>query len=179
MGFRKVSFLRQKSEAYDEFKKFEAVISRQTGNNIKILRSDNGKEFVCQKFAKFLEEKGIIHEISAPYIHEQNGHAEREIQTLVNSARSIIIAKNVPRDLWPEAINATAYILNRVLLKHNENETPYEKWFKKKPQVKHLRIFGSVAYLNIPKKGKINFLQKVKDYLKIMIVKKVKMKQKI
>lgn len=32
-----------------------------------------------------------------------------------------------------------------------QEKTPYEKWFKYKPEIKHLRVFGIDAYLNVPK----------------------------
>ena len=31
-----------------------------------------------------------------------------------------------------------------------ENETPYERWYGKKPDVSHLRVFGCVAYAHVP-----------------------------
>lgn len=164
--FRKVSFLRHKSEAFEEFKKFEATAFRQTGNKIKVLRLDNGTEYLCHQFIKFLENEGIIHELSAPYIHEQKGHAEREIRTLVNSARTMIIPMDVSRNLWPEAVSTAAYILNRVVIDINEIKTPHEKWFQKKPEVKHLKTFGINAYMNIPKEKRENkFAPKSKKLL--------------
>lgn len=88
--FRKVYFLRHKSEVFDQFKKFEAFVSTQLGTKIKVLCTDNGTEYTCEKMQSFLKDKGIINEFSAPYIHEQNGRAEREIRTLVESARSML-----------------------------------------------------------------------------------------
>lgn len=32
------------------------------------------------------------------------------------------------------------------------NATPYEKWPGAKPKVKHLRVFGSVCYTQVPQK---------------------------
>lgn len=98
-SYRKVYFLRHKSEVFSKFKEFEAFVSTQTGRKIKVLRSDNGTEYTCSQIQTFLKEKGIIHECSSPYIHEQNGRAEREIRTLVKSARSMIHAKNVDKKL--------------------------------------------------------------------------------
>lgn len=60
-GFRKVCFMRHKSEAFEVFKKLEAAITRQTGNQIKVLRSDNGNEYLSNQFSMFLEDKGITH----------------------------------------------------------------------------------------------------------------------
>lgn len=149
--FRTIYFLKEKTDVFTKFQEFEALVYRQTGNKIKVLRSDNGTEYLSNRFQNFLKEKGIIHEKSSPYIHQQNGCAEREIRTLVNSARSMLIARNVPNYLWPEAVKTASYVLNRTLSKQNDNSTAYEKWFNRKPEVKHLRVFGSAAYLHVPK----------------------------
>ena len=149
-GYRKVYFLRHKSEALLRLKEFETFIFTQTSNKIKVIRSDNGTEYKCNDFDKFIKEKGIIHEFSSPYIHEQNGRAERDIRTVIECARSMLICKNVNLELWPEAVNTACYILNRTIMKENENKTPFEKMFGKPPKIKHLRVFGTTAYLHIP-----------------------------
>ncbi len=54
---------------------------------------------------------GIVHRTSMPYCPEQNGSAERENRTLVECARTMIHAKDLPTKLWAEAVNTAAYIL--------------------------------------------------------------------
>jgi hypothetical protein len=44
----------------------------------------------------------------------------------------------------------TVYTLNRVLSKVSPI-TPYEGWHNKRPDVPNLRVFGSIAYVHIPK----------------------------
>ena len=156
-SFRKVYFMRHKSEVFDRFKEFEAFVSTQLGTKIKVLRTDNGTEYTCGKLQSFLKEKGIIHEFSAPYIHEQNGRAEREIRTLVESTRSMLHAKKVDIKLCPEVVNTACYLLNRVISKTGETLTPFEKWFKRPPTIKHLKVFGSTAYLHLPKEKRQKF----------------------
>ncbi|KMQ86600.1 retrotransposon unclassified [Lasius niger] len=62
----------------------------------------------------------------------------------------MLYAKELPKELWAEAINITVYILNRVPAA-GEDKTPYEQWFGKKPSIKHLRVFGTNCYTLIPK----------------------------
>ena len=149
-SFRKVYFLRFKSEALDKLKDFEAFVFRQTKNKIKVLRSDKGKEYYSKAVLQFTTEKGIIHEFSSAYIHEQNGRAEREIQNLLDCARSMILGKKVNIKLWSEAVKTAAYISNRVITRSLETKSPFEKCFGYAPDIKHMRIFGSTAYLNVP-----------------------------
>ncbi len=53
-------------------------------------------------------------------------------------------------ELWGEAIACAVYTLNRVSTKTAPN-TPYQNWFGTKPDVSNLRIFGSTAYIHVPK----------------------------
>lgn len=106
-GYQKVYFMSNKSEV------LTALIEKQTGNKIKIFKSDNGTEYTNNDFQQLLQEEGIIHERSAPYTAQQNGSSEREIRTVIESDRSMMYHKKVPTELWAEAVNTAVYILNR------------------------------------------------------------------
>lgn len=71
--------LKRKGEAFNAFCKFKALVENEMGRKIRILRSDNGKEYVNQEFRTFLEKNGIRHQTTIPYNPEQNGLAEREL----------------------------------------------------------------------------------------------------
>lgn len=161
IGYRTLYFLQHKSEVFDRFKEYEALVVTQTNNRIKVLRTDNGKD-LSQEFGDFLRKRGIVHEKSTPYVHQQNGRAEREMRTLVESARSMLIAKNLPEYLWTEAIQTASYVLNRTISKQMDGMTAYEKWFKRKPEIKHMKIFGSDAYINVPKEKRKKLTQRVR-----------------
>ncbi|KAJ0879369.1 putative RNA-directed DNA polymerase [Helianthus annuus] len=91
-----VSFLKSKDETYDSlmalFKKVENLYQRR----IKRLRSDNGIEFKNNKKEEFCEERGILHEFSAPYTPQQNGVAERKNRTLIETARTMLADSKLP-----------------------------------------------------------------------------------
>ena len=73
-----VYFLENKSEAFDRFRKFKALVERRSGLLIKTLRTDRGGEFISIDFNVFCEENRICRELTAPYTPEQNGVAERK-----------------------------------------------------------------------------------------------------
>ena len=127
------------------------MIENKFGRKMKILRSDNGREFCNKGMDEYLEKCGMQQETTAAYNPEQNGKAERDNRTIVESARTMIIAKNLPLTLWAEAINCAVYVLNRTVWTIGA-VTPYEAWTGKIPNLKHLRIFGSDADVRIPKK---------------------------
>lgn len=103
------------------------------------------------EFKNFLINKGITHECTAPYTPQQNGRAERELSTIMESARSMLYAKDIPVNLWAEAVSCAVYLLNRRSSTQTVNVSPYELWFQTKPSLKHIRIFGSVGYVHIAK----------------------------
>ena len=122
-----VYFLSLKSDALEMFKKFKAYVEKQSGCVIKKLRTDNGGEFCSNDFDAFCEEFGIYKQLTAPYTPEQNGVAERKNQTVVEIARSMLKAKNLPNLFWAEAV-ATA-ISSATFLR--------QKLFKIKHHMKH------------------------------------------
>lgn len=60
-------------------------------------------------------------------------------------------AKDLPVRLWAEAVNTACYILNRTPTTCNQGKSPYEIWTRKAPRLDHIRVFGSEAFVHIPK----------------------------
>lgn len=80
-------------------------------------------------------------------------------------ARSTLKGKSLSNNLWAEAVNASVYILNRSPTKAVRNKTPYEAWYKKKPDVSHLKVFGCVAYSLITSGNRDKFEKKGEKFI--------------
>ena len=52
----RVYFLKTKSQAFSEFKRFKSLVETQSGEKILMLRTDNGGEFESQHFEDFCKE---------------------------------------------------------------------------------------------------------------------------
>ena len=61
-------------------------------------------------------------------------------------ARSMMKNKQVPDQLWAEAVATAVYLLNRAPTKAVMDQTPYQALKGIIPTVHHLRVFGCVAY---------------------------------
>ena len=146
-----VFFMKNKSEMPSHFESFRAMLENQTGKKIKILRTDNAGEYESAKFTNRLAELGIKHETSAPYAPQQNGVAERENRTLIEMARCMIHSSKtkMPLWIWGEAVAYAAYILNRIPSTKSK-KSPFEVWTGRKPNLAHIRVFGSRTFVHIP-----------------------------
>ncbi|UYV83114.1 hypothetical protein LAZ67_22002254 [Cordylochernes scorpioides] len=150
-GFRHIDFIRHKSDILHKFENFARFSYNQTGNKIKVIRTDNALEYTSKDFTNTCRKFGIVHQLSAPYVHEQIGRVERDNRTIVEAARSMLCARNLPEELWAEACNTATFILNRTFTKQAPNTTPYELFFGRKVSLYNLKIFGCEAWLHTPK----------------------------
>ena len=94
---------------------FYNEVETTTGHKVKILRTDGGLEFCNSDFKTFLGSRGILLHTSAPYRPEQNNRIERENRTIVESVRTMLHARDIPRFLWAEAVQTAVYALNSSL----------------------------------------------------------------
>jgi len=130
---------------------------KQTGQQIKAIRSDNGREYINGAFENFLISHGIKRQLTVPHTPQQNGVAERANRTLVEMARSMMVHSSADKSLWGEAIMTAMYLRNRSETSTLPDMTPYEAWFGKKPGVSHLKVFGTKAVvLDKTRKGKFS-----------------------
>jgi transposase InsO family protein len=92
-----LTLLRSKADAPAAIMAFQARVEREIDKKLKVLRTDNGGEFTSVQFGKYCAGEGIQRHHSAPYSPQQNGVVERRNQMIVNTARSILRAWNMPR----------------------------------------------------------------------------------
>ena len=147
--------LKTKDQVYNKFKEWKAEVETRTG---KTLRTDNGGEYTSKEFQAHLKACGIRHELTIPKTPEQNGVAEQLNRTLVEMTRAMLLDSQLPQSFWVEAVSTAAYLRNRSPTSAVEGMTPHEAWYGRKPGVEHLRVFGSTAYVHIPKdsRGKLD-----------------------
>ena len=148
--------LKTKDEVFECFKEWQA----ETGKRVKVLRTDNGDEFTSKVFEAHLKVYGIRHELTIPKTPEQNGAAEWLNRTLVETARTMLLDTNLPPKIWAEAISTAAYLRNRSPSSGVGGITPYQAWYRQKPCVGHLRVFGCTAFIHIPKDKRGSWTQR-------------------
>lgn len=155
--------IERKSEVFEKFKEYVAMAESQHCTKVKKvdctkiakLRADNGGEYISNEMKLYCKEKGIQLMLTVAYNPEMNGIAERLNRTLVEKARTMLLESKLSKRFWNEAISTANYIKNRSPTSAHgnqfRNKTPAEIWFKSKPDISHLRVFGSICYNHIPK----------------------------
>lgn len=89
---------------------------------------------------------GITQEFANVGVPADNGFAERRIRTLVEHARAMLVASNLPSSYWCYAISYTCYVQNKVGRRSFNYASPHEKLFHVKPNLQKLAIFGQICY---------------------------------
>ncbi|CAI7883168.1 unnamed protein product [Closterium sp. NIES-54] len=118
---------------------------------VKALRTDRGGEFLGHDFMLFLDEKGIIHDLTCPYTPERNGMAEREMRSIVEAVRTMLLHMGVQHHWWHLALSQAVWVRNRA--EHDllpSGVTPYELAFRRKPDVSMVRVWGCMLQYMVP-----------------------------
>ncbi|KAJ4717099.1 Retrovirus-related Pol polyprotein from transposon TNT 1-94 [Melia azedarach] len=155
----------QKSEVFEAFKKFKAAVEKESGRQIKAIRTDRGGEFTSKEFQEFCEANGIRRFLTVPRSPQQNGVAERKNRTILNIARSMLKSKRLPKEFWAEAVSTAVYLSNRSPTRSVWGKTPQEAWCGRKPGISHLRVFGSVAHVHVPHERRTKLDDKSESFI--------------
>jgi transposase InsO family protein len=158
-----IYLLKEKSNAFEIFKNFKALVEKESGNSIQCLRTDRGGEYLSNSFNEFCSKEGIKRQLTAAYTPQQNGVSERKNRTLLNMVRSMINEKKVPKQFWPEAVKWATYVMNRSPTLNVKNMTPEEAWSGVKPSVHYFRVFGCIAHVHIHDSQRKSWITRAKD----------------
>jgi hypothetical protein len=144
--------LNDKTESAGTLKTVVAMLERQSGKKLKRMRTDVGKEWLNGVVGEFCRRNGILHETTVPYTPEQNGVVERAIATYFEMVRCMLHSAGMDLRYWGEALMYAIHIRNLSPTAAISDKVPMHVWTGHKPDVSHLRVFGSTAFANIPKK---------------------------
>lgn len=145
-----VKLLKQKNEVTRTVKDYINSMKTYFEHEIKVIRTDNGREYINRELRDFLRERGIKHQFTVAYTLQQNGLAERKNRSLMEMARCMMIDARMAKRFWSEAVLWATYLQNR-LPTACVDKTPFELFKGKKPDVNHLRVFGAKIFSLVPR----------------------------
>ncbi|KAI0994773.1 hypothetical protein K3495_g13407, partial [Podosphaera aphanis] len=143
-----ILLLKQKSDAIQCLRTFKATVEREVNEKIKAARSDNAPELLLT-VEGWREQDGIEAQSTVVASSHQNGAAERNIRTAEADMRSMLKESNLPIEFWDEAVEADAYMRNRIATGPIISDcvtSPQEAWTNKRPTIDHIKIWGSKCY---------------------------------
>lgn len=128
---------------------FLAYAINQFGHSVKIIRSDNGREFFNHILHTHFANKGIIHQSSCSQTPQQNGLVERKHKHLLEVTRALKFQSGVPVSFWVHCLLTATYIINRLPSSVLNNKTPHKMRFHKPPSYSHLKTFGCLCFASV------------------------------
>ena len=141
----------RKSDVFQVFQKWLALVENQSGRTLKSLQTDNGGEYLSHDFQHFYDTRGIKGELTSPRTPEQNPIAEKMNRTIQERLQCMLSNASLSCGFWAEAMKTAVHVINRSPTKSLDGGIPEEAWSGKKPSYSHLRIFGCEAYAHVPK----------------------------
>lgn len=104
---------------------------RKFGKSVKIIRSDNGTEFMC--LTSYFQECDIIYQTSCVDTPQKNGRVERKHRHILNVARACLFQSHLPIKFWGESILTATYLINHTPTPILKGKSPYEVLFGTRP----------------------------------------------
>ena len=93
-------------------RKFLALIRNWLKIEIRVFHYDNERS-AGNEVESMIEDEGCTIEHTPPGLPEMNGPAERSGGMIVRNGRALLNDTNLPHNLWPETMYASAYMMNR------------------------------------------------------------------
>jgi transposase InsO family protein len=148
--------MKKKSEVEITFYAWKQRVENEAQQQVLRFRTDGGGEYTSTSILKFLFTDGTKHEKTPAYTPEMNGVSERLNRTLVEATKAMLYEAELDDSWWGEAIMTATYLRNLIPTKMRSLEgermtTPFQEWKGIRPNLQHLRIFGSECWVHIPK----------------------------
>jgi histone deacetylase 1/2 len=154
--------LRFKSDVFNSFQQYKALVENLFSSKIQQLQSDNGGEYLSNDFKSFLTKHGIHHRLACPYTSQKNGLAERKHRHIQETGLTLLAKAHLPNKYWTDAFLTAVFLINRLPTKVLHNLSPYFVLHKKMSSYTSLRTFGCTCYpyLRPYKNHKLSFRSK-------------------
>ena len=103
----------KKSDVFNTFKKWKALVENEIGKKLKCLRKDNGGEYCSNEFDNYYSYHGIRIQKEVPGTPQENGVLVRMNRTIMECARCMRLHAGFPLKFWAYAIDTIVYLINR------------------------------------------------------------------
>ncbi|KAK4691220.1 hypothetical protein P7C70_g9399, partial [Phenoliferia sp. Uapishka_3] len=158
-----VFLLKKKSDAFPVFVKWQNTIENKIPYKVAEIHSDQGTQFINQRWENHNSARGITSYISNPYTAPENGVAERGNRTEKGQAGAVLKESGLPPKYWGYCIQH-AVLCDGVLysVANPKGKSSYKILFGKRPNVKDFRAPGTPGWVYVPESLRTGHLKNVK-----------------
>ena len=147
--------LREKSETFETYKRYEAWVRNHHNVFIEVLRTNRGGKYLSHEFTAHLEAQGTEHVLTVHDTLQQNGVAEQLNGILAEKVRGMLYNSGLPQFLWGEAVNHVTWLKNRTSTKALEGRMPFKAVYGKPPNLAGLPVWGAQIWVHDADASKI------------------------
>jgi histone deacetylase 1/2 len=124
---------------------FQTHVERLLNHKIIHVQSDWGGEY--QNLNTFFQKLGIVHRVSCPHTHQQNGNAERKYRHIIETGLTLLAHAFVSFRFWTDAFATACILINRLPTRVIIMQNPLECLLREKPDYTFLRCLVALAGL--------------------------------
>ena len=149
-SYKQGAYLEDKSDSMTiaAFEGFCVQAETATGRKIHQLCTDGAFDTLAWK--EYCQQKGMIHEFTAPYLSSQNGLAECATRTMIEDVWMLLNDLGLRHPYWAKAATYSIYTQNLIHSQCTPGHIPLESFTKKRQGVSHLHVFGARCWAKIP-----------------------------
>lgn len=137
-------FLKSKEENAATIDSWIVRMNNNSGETVKTLFTDNGKEFVGQS--------------------EYNGMIEKRLHIIIQIARTLLHQSGLAKQFWAESVRLATYLTNRMPTS-KLGITPYQAWTGELPDLSNIHIFGSKGQVLVEGKHLTKFNKRTQEMI--------------
>jgi histone deacetylase 1/2 len=133
--------INRKYDVFDVFLQFQAHVGRLLKKKSLVF---NLIGMVSIRTSIFFQKLGILHCVSCPHTHQQNGVAECKHRHIVETGLTLLAHASVPFCYWSDAFTTACFLINRLPTRLLHMKTPFELLLYETPDYTFLKVFGCV-----------------------------------
>ena len=150
-----MTLLKSRSQAFAAI--LFTIFKMQTyhsNSRIKIIRIDNAGEFRSAEFQHYCQAMGITVQYTVPYTPQMNGIAEAYNKKVARVARTLLLSSNLSKEYWGHAMLHANTLVQYWPHTYLHYTSPYEVYYGEKPDIGHIKVFGTLVEVALPKKDR-------------------------
>ncbi|CAI7840665.1 unnamed protein product [Closterium sp. NIES-53] len=130
---------------------WQLVLPAVEGSPHSVRVGNAGGEFLRKAFTDFVNGKGIVHDLTCSYTLQQNSMAKREMRTVVESVRTMLLHMGVQLHSWHLVLRQAVRVRNCLERSTTPPGTnPYQLLTGKKPNLTLARVWGCMVQFMVP-----------------------------